>query len=51
MKNDKAERAKQLDEDMKEIAFAYREGKITAWDAMKQRRALYSKVNKHANKQ
>lgn len=50
MKNDKAERARQLDEDMKEIAFMYRDGKLTAQEAMEQRRRLYHKVNKHADK-
>lgn len=50
MKIDKAERAKQLDEGMKEIAFMYRDGKLTAREAMEQRRILYHKVNNHASK-
>ena len=43
MKNSKLKEMERRAEEMKQIAFAYRDGKLTALEAMQQRRALYNR--------
>ncbi len=50
MKNSKLENMKRIAEEMKQVAFMYRDGKITAQEAMQRRRELYSRGKGHVDK-
>ena len=50
MKNSKLKEMERRSEEMKQIAFAYRDGKLTALEAMQQRRALYNRGKGNVNK-
>lgn len=50
MRKSKLKEMERIAEEMKQIAFAYRDGKLTAWEAMQQRRALYNRGKDYADK-